>query len=139
MIDVGLTHVALPVRDLERSLAFYATYAGMRVAHRRSQDDGRQVAWITDDSRPFVVVLIETAEVIAPLLPMGHLGVGCPSREALLDLCRRAREEGVLLREPEDSGPPVGFWAFLRDPDGHTLEISHGQEIGIRVEATAGP
>ncbi len=139
MVDLGLTHVALPVRHMERSLAFYATYAGMRVAHRRSQDDGLQVAWITDGTRPFVVVLIETAAEITPLLPMAHLGVGCPSREALLDLCQQARQEGVLLREPEDSGPPVGLWAFLRDPDGHTLEISYGQEIGLRVEATAGP
>jgi hypothetical protein len=25
----------------------------------------------------------------------------------------------------------VGTWAFLRDPDGHTLELSFGQEIGL--------
>jgi hypothetical protein len=31
-------------------------------------------------------------------------------------------------------GPPVGYWAFLRDPDGHTLEISFGQEVGVTVE-----
>src|SRR6266581_1223949 len=44
--------------------------------------------------------------------------------------------EGRLVREPEDSGPPVGYWAFLRDPDGHTLEIAYGQELGLAVEHT---
>ncbi len=56
---------------------------------------------------------------------------------ALLDrLCQLARAQGCLVREPEDSGPPVGYWAFLRDPDGHTLEIAYGQELGLAVEHT---
>ena len=31
------------------------------------------------------------------------------------------------------AGPPVGYWAFLRDPDGHTLEVSFGQQVGLTV------
>ena len=32
MVDLGLTHVALPVSHLNDSIAFYATYARMQVA-----------------------------------------------------------------------------------------------------------
>ncbi|WP_255094631.1 VOC family protein [Synechococcus sp. J7-Johnson] len=131
MVDIGLTHVALPVTDLERSLAFYATYTDLRLVHRRDSETGPHVAWIGDGTRAFVVVLIETAVVDAPLRPMGHLGVGCATPERLLELCALARAEGVLLADPRDDGPPVGIWAFLRDPDGHTLELSYGQEIGL--------
>jgi hypothetical protein len=46
----------------------------------------------------------------------------------------RARIEGVMIKPPQDSGYPVGYWAFLQDPDGHTLELSYGQEIGQTVE-----
>jgi catechol 2,3-dioxygenase-like lactoylglutathione lyase family enzyme len=81
-------------------------------------------------------VLIETAVVDAPLRPLGHLGVGCATPEQLLELCERARAEGVLEAEPRDDGPPVGLWAFLRDPDGHTLELSYGQEIGLASTPT---
>ena len=28
----------------------------------------------------------------------------------------------------------LNYWAFLRDPDGHTLELSHGQEVGLTRE-----
>jgi len=77
MVDIGLTHVALPVTDLERSLSFYATYANLRPLHQRESGTGSRVAWIGDGTRPFVVVLIETTVVGAPLRPLGHLGVGC--------------------------------------------------------------
>jgi len=48
-------------------------------------------------------------------------------------LCAQARAEKRLVSGPEDYGPPVGYWAFLSDPDGHTLEISHGQDVGLAV------
>lgn len=132
MVDIGLTHVALPVTDLERSLAFNATYTEPRALHQRESETGLRVAWIGDGGTwPFVVVLIETGVVEAPLRPLGNLGVGCATPQRLLDLCALARAEGVLMTEPRDDGPPVGIWAFLRDPDGHTLELSYGQEIGL--------
>jgi catechol 2,3-dioxygenase-like lactoylglutathione lyase family enzyme len=36
MVDLGLTHVALPVSNLNDSIAFYTTYARMQVVHRRT-------------------------------------------------------------------------------------------------------
>ena len=35
---------------------------------------------------------------------------------------------------PFDDGPPVGYWAYVVDPDGHNLEISYGQEVGLAVD-----
>lgn len=135
MIDIGLTHIALPVSDLEKSIEFYANYAQMQVVHRRiDAEAGVAVAWLTDRTRPFAIVLIQTDSVHPVLSPLAHLGIGCKSREAMDMLCDKARQAGVLVEEPKDSGYPVGYWAFLRDPDGHTLELSYGQEIGLTVE-----
>jgi catechol 2,3-dioxygenase-like lactoylglutathione lyase family enzyme len=134
MHDRGFTHVALPVRDLEESLAFYARYAGMEVVHRRTDSSGAGIAWVSDKTRPFVLVLLEEPVVEHPLLPSAHLGVGCESREEVEHLCDIARAEGRLAAGPTDSGDPVGYWALIRDPDGHTLEISYGQEVGLAVE-----
>ena len=132
MSDVGLTHIALPVHSLEASLAFYAKYANMHPVHRR-----RGVVWITDSTRPFAVVLIETSDAIDPLLPMAHLGVGVPSHEEVDRLCDLALADRCLLRAAQDSGPPVGYWALMRDPDGHTLEVSFGQDVGSAIEGAA--
>ncbi|WP_049622059.1 VOC family protein [Frateuria defendens] len=129
MSDIGLTHVALPVHSLEASIAFYAKYAGMHPVHRRPG-----VVWVSDRTRPFAIVLIETQGEIKPLLPMAHLGVGVPTREEVDRLSELARADRCLIREPEDAGPPVGYWALIRDPDGHTLEVAYGQELGHTVE-----
>ncbi len=135
MNDIGLTHVALTVSNIERSIDFYARYAGMEVVHRRTDATaGVEVVWLSDLTRPFAIVLIRSEPVRTVLSPISHLGVGCRSREEVDSLCERAREERILVSEPTDSGYPVGYWAFLRDPDGHTLELSYGQEIGLTVE-----
>lgn len=135
MSDLGLTHVALPVTDVEASIAFYAKYARMQVVHRRkgAESEG-EVVWVSDRTRPFVVVLIGVERVEHPLAPWAHLGVGCESRAEVDRLCAEARAEGRLLDGPTDSGYPVGYWALVRDPDGHTLELAFGQEVGLTVE-----
>jgi catechol 2,3-dioxygenase-like lactoylglutathione lyase family enzyme len=64
MVDLGLTHVALPVSNLNDSIAFYTTYARMQVVHRRTVPaTGLDVAWLSDKTgfvanfhlRPFAV------------------------------------------------------------------------------------
>lgn len=128
MSDLGLSHIALPCTDLERTIAFYRRFAQMEVVHRR-RDDDTAVAWLSDRTRPFVVVFLESDTVDAPLGPFAHLGVGVASRDEVDRLCRMAKEEGVTVIGPYDSGPPAGYYAFLKDPDGHNLEVSHGQDV----------
>ncbi|HZT88291.1 MAG TPA: VOC family protein [Stellaceae bacterium] len=135
MADLGLTHIAFSVRDLAASVAFYEKYAGMSVVHRRIDEGSVGVAWVTDRTRPFVVVLIEgVGGSDTPLGPFGHLGVACKSRDEVDRLCALAAGEGRLRKPATDSGPPVGYWAFIADPDGNTLEVSYGQEIGLTLE-----
>src|SRR5262245_45688362 len=130
MSDVGLTHVALLVKNLDASVRFYAKYARMEVVHQRG-GRGSRVAWVTDRTRPFVIVLVEVPRLVPRwvmrlltklLVPYEHLGVGCASRGEVDRLCAEARADGRLRLPARDSGPPVGYWAFISDPDGHTLE-----------------
>jgi len=140
-VDHGVTHVALPVSDLAASLDFYARYARMQVVHRRTDpDSGTSVAWISDLTRPFVIVLIEVPQpgAGAPDGRLGglycHVGLAVASRADVDELCAQAQSEMRSVLGPIDSGPPVGYWAYIVDPDGHNLEISFGQEVGFTVE-----
>ncbi|EHN8825975.1 VOC family protein [Enterobacter bugandensis] len=133
-IDVGITHVAFMVRDLEKSLAFYRRYAGMDVIHSREPDlpTARKVAWLTDHTRPFALVLVQADTVTdTPLGHFGHLGIACATREEIDRKTAMAAKEGVLRKAPEDLGDPVGYYVFFADPDGNTLELSYGQRVGI--------
>jgi len=138
-IDRGLTHVAFLVGDLDASERFYEEYARMHVVHSRTDPDtGARVAWVSDGTRPFVLVLIEVrgraraqAQATASF---AHLGVACASREEVDALCAKARAAGVLRQAPSDYGAPVGYLGILSDPDGNSLEVSFGQEVGLAVD-----
>jgi catechol 2,3-dioxygenase-like lactoylglutathione lyase family enzyme len=136
--DLGLSHLALPVADLDRSIAFYAKYADMEVVHRRQGHDGHGIAWISDLTRPFVLVLLE-AEVTHPLGGWSHLGIGVASREEVDHRLVMATEEGYEVVGPCDDGPPVGYWGIITDPDGHNIELAYGQEVKLTVEAVQPP
>jgi len=129
MFDIGFSHVALTATNLDASIAFYAKYARMQVVYRRPG-----TIWLSDRTRPFVIVLLEVPKVEYRLLPLAHLGVGCQNREEVDRLCEMARSEDRLIVAPADLGPPIGYRGFIRDPDGHTLEVSFGQEIGLTFE-----
>ena len=129
--DLGLTHVALPVRDVDASAAFYARFADMEVVHRRV-DHGVGVIWISDLTRPFVIVLLQT-DVTHVLGGWAHLGVAVESRDEVDRRVADALEQGCTVSGPYDEGPPVGYWAIIADPDGHHLELAYGQEVGVTV------
>ena len=128
MKDIGLTHIALQVTDLQKSYEFYSKYAGMEIVHERNG-----VLWISDKTRPFVIVLLESKTVTNPLSPDSHIGIGVKSKAEVERLCNLAIKEKCILSGPKDFGPPVGYWAYLKDPDNHTVEISFGQEVGLTV------
>lgn len=137
--DLGWTHVALPAHDVDASIAFYAAYAGLRIVHDRS-GHGQRVVWLADGRRPFVLVLAQSARpVTRPLGPFAHLGIAVASRADVEALAERARREGRLQDEPTDLGPPVGYFCTVRDPDGHTVEFSYGQDVGLTVERAGAP
>ena len=138
-VDLGLTHVALPVTDVDASVDFYRRFAEMEIVHdRRDAETGNRVVWVSDRTRPFVIVLIQQGAISHALGGSAHLGVGCESREVVDRRCDLALREGRVVLGPLDSGYPVGYWALITDPDGHNLEVSHGQEVGLAVER-AGP
>ena len=89
---------------------------------------------LTDRTGRSLIVLIETSDPHdTPLGPLGHLGVACESRAEVDRLCAAAQAEDRLRRGAIDNGPPIGYTAFLADPDGNSLELSYGQEVGLAV------
>lgn len=133
MSDEGFTHIALVCSDAGKTIEFYRRFADLTVVHDRVDPTGR-VFWLSDLKRAFAIVFIERSTGEAPLGPLGHLGICVSSRGEVGRRVNAARTLGYTVRDAEDSGPPVGYWAFIADPDGNTLEISYGQEIQLHVE-----
>ena len=134
-----LTHVALGVHDLERTIDFYRRHVRLHVVHDRHDSDAR-VVWLSEraEEPDFVLVLFEvhSRPAVAPSTLM-HLGFAVESRDQVDTAANAAREEDILMIPPHYAGPVVGYFCIVRDPDGNQVEFSYGQPIDPRHIATA--
>ncbi len=137
--DLGFSHIAIFVEDLDRSIDFYSRFGGFTVKNRRTESSGASVAWLNDAHSEFFLVMVQPTRwpwrrrlhklVCRWLPPLNHFGVSLPSRAEVDSRCAVAVGEGCLRQQPRDMGPPVGYYGLIRDPDGNDLEVSHGQEM----------
>jgi len=132
--NVGLTHIALRVKNPSHSAEFYKKYCNLVLQHRRvDQEDGQdvEVIWLANhDKLPgFVIVLMQAIPQSCPKGSFHHLGFDVPSREEVDQLAELAKSEGILRVPPQDAGEVVGYICAFNDPDGNLIEISHGQMI----------
>ncbi len=129
------THVTIKVRDLDLSLRFYRDVCGLAVLRDRRLERGTTV-WMgyapgAGKLPAFVLVLEPTPgdAVTAGATEYGHLGFQCIDRAGVDEIAALGRAEGLLVSEPKDSGGAVGYWTMIRDPDGYTVEFTHGQPL----------
>jgi catechol 2,3-dioxygenase-like lactoylglutathione lyase family enzyme len=117
-------HVSIGVSDLERSGAFYdALFAAL--GWRRHSDSGHGIGW--GIARPLFFIRqsarVTPGDDIVCLSAHGIAGV-------------RGAWEGGLRAGGKDDGKPDRrpeygtsyYSAYLRDPDGHRIEIAVGSE-----------
>jgi lactoylglutathione lyase len=102
------THLALHVRSLQASIAFYEPYTSLRVIDRHSDasSTGTEAVWLSDwppdDENAFVLVLqegtpraIPDAKPQSPLGPISHFGFALPSRDSVDAIAAEARNAGA--------------------------------------------
>ena len=75
------------------------------------------------------LVLLQQNKALERLKADNHLGFAVKDTAEVDRLCAMARQDGCLQEGPEDAGPPIGYWCYISDPDGHTVEFSFGQDV----------
>lgn len=108
-----LTHVALTVRDRERSAAFYGRHFGL--VERMHEDEHLLILAAPDGS------LLALSEGSPPELPRtNHFGFQLASEEEVRAARGRLREAGVTESEWQAGGP---VRVQFEDPDGYRVEL----------------
>jgi catechol 2,3-dioxygenase-like lactoylglutathione lyase family enzyme len=115
---VRLNHLALAVRDQQRSIAFYATYFGFDPSSATRYRDGVVIIRNTDG---FALALGQARSVERPA-GFPHIGFDAGSRDEIQRLRHRLVADGIELVEEEDTESYVGFKCL--DPDRHVIEVS---------------
>ena len=115
-------HTMLRVRDLDAALDFFVTKLGLREVRRRASESGRFTLVFLSSGAPGDEAQIELThnwdekEPYAVGRFFGHLAYEV---DDIYATCERLRAAGVaILRPPRD-----GHMAFVKSPDGHSIEL----------------
>lgn len=110
-----LTHLALAVRDQERSRRFYETYFGFGASSQRYPDG----VLIVRDDHGFDLALGPADETSAPP-SLFHFGFRCDEPDQVRALLQRVTEDGIEVVERYDEPGFVNFKCL--DPDCYVVE-----------------
>ncbi len=122
-MDGVLDHVMIRVADLERSLDWYQTHLDYEQKDRY-EGDGFTIVYLGPEEMHENGAMLEIThnEGETPEVgdAWGHIAVRVPRGE-LESAYQQLLDEGVAdYRDPESCG---GSYAFIKDPDGHEVEI----------------
>jgi len=121
-------HTMLPVADLDRSIAFYTRLLGMKVNERHASEARKVevglIGYGEQASAPFLELIQDTSERASAQVTPANIHVGIDTSD-LRKLCAILEKEGVTFIRPfKQRSDGMGFSAWVRDPDGHELELA---------------
>ena len=124
----GLHHVTLICRDADRTAGFYRDLLGMRLVEQTVNEDDRGARHLLfgDDSGT-IVTCLEYPDLDDGTVGRGsthHFALGVESEEELAAWRDYLRARGVPCTDVMQRAHTRSV--YLRDPDGHILELAAG-------------
>ncbi|HVB80006.1 MAG TPA: VOC family protein [Candidatus Binataceae bacterium] len=125
-LSFRIHHTMLPVADLDRSIGFYTRLLGMKAMGRRTDETRKvevgHVGYGDRDSQPSFELTQDIGESApAEVVPTGiHVGIHVNDLQRLCDVLESER---VKFLQPLKGTPGKRLTAWIRDPDGHALEL----------------
>jgi lactoylglutathione lyase len=121
-------HTMLPVADLDRSIAFYTRLLGMKLKERHASEARKTevglIGYGDEASAPFLELIKDTSERAPAQVTPANIHIGIDTSD-LRKLCTILENEGVAFIRPfRQRSDGMGFSAWIRDPDGHELELA---------------
>jgi lactoylglutathione lyase len=132
----GLGHVAIKVKDVDRSLAFYVDKLGFPEMLRLHNDDGS--LWlvylrITDDQ--YLEVFPNAENDRAPGWNANGVNHICLTIGDLDAVIERLEAKGVALLLPKKQGADGNVQAWIEDPDGNRIEMMQMTPESLQLKA----
>jgi catechol 2,3-dioxygenase-like lactoylglutathione lyase family enzyme len=112
----GLNHLALAVKDPQRSAQFYADLFNMEITYSSAE-----IAFLnTVGSKDLIALNRSEVEVVSGRNTM-HFGFIVDPEQ--FDVALRTIEEKSVKKVSEPSKRDIGRYIFIEDLDGYTVEI----------------
>lgn len=127
---IGISHIALNVRDLASAKKFYGNYFGAvaNLPHYQNSKTGLETCFLTfsNGSRLELMTWPELASKPLGKMVLGlvHIAFFLGSKEAVEALTEKLKNDGVaVLSGPRTTGD--GYYeSLIQDPEGNLIEIT---------------
>ena len=131
----SIGHVAVRVKDIEKSLAFYVGKLGFREMFRLDRDNKLWIVYLRVNDDQFVELFPEAIGDRSPpaeAIGLNHLCLTVDDMDdALADLARH----NVPLYRPKKMQVDRNWQAWIEDPDGNRIELMQMANDGMQAEA----
>jgi lactoylglutathione lyase len=130
-----LAHVALKVKDMDKSLDFYVKKMGFPEMFRLNRDGKLWIVYlrVTDDQ--YIELFPDGAGERAPdrdATGMNHLCLGCDDIDTVIAGVKKA---GIKLTAEKKMGADYNYQAWIEDPDGNRIELMQIMPKAMQLEA----
>lgn len=133
----SLAHVALKVKDVNRSLDFYVNKMGFPEMFRLNRDGKLWIVYlrVTDDQ--YIELFPDGEGDRAPgrdATGMNHLCLGVDDIDAVTAALTKA---GIKLTVEKKMGADYNYQAWIEDPDGNRIELMQMMPKAMQLSAIA--
>jgi lactoylglutathione lyase len=132
-----VTHVALRVKDIERSLEFYTGALGFPEMFRLDRDGRLWLLYLKITNTQFLELFPEAEGETVPgptHVGYNHMCLAVPDIEATV---RELAAMGIPLSRPKILAADGNWQCWIEDPDGHRIELMQLMPDGMQAAALA--
>ena len=130
-----ISHVALRVKDLERSLSFYIGKLGFSEMFRLERDGKVGLIYLRVTDTQYLELFPGGIGERAPdpqAVGYNHLCLEVPDIEQSV---RELAALGIALTRPKILAADGNWQTWIQDPDGHPIELMQLSKDGMQIEA----
>jgi len=116
-LTFGLTHIAIAVSDIDRTLTFYQTVFDVDVMYK---DDG--FLQVTTPGAHDIIVFEKKEAPYGQTGGIAHFGFRLRNPEDITDILDKIKRTGATITDTGEFVPGSPY-VFFRDPDGYEIEV----------------
>ena len=131
----GIGHVAIRVKDVDRTLAFYGEKLGFKEMFRLEREGKLWIIYLRITDTQFLEVFPDAIGDRAPEREANGLNHVCLEVTDIDDAIAELKNVGVKLAREKQLGADGNFQAWIEDPDGNRIELMQMAEKSMQREA----
>jgi lactoylglutathione lyase len=132
---VGIGHIAIRVKDIDRTLDFYRDKLGFKEMFRLDRDGRLWLMYLRVTDTQYIELFPEAAGDRAPGREANGLNHLCLEVDSLDGALAELSKVGVPIAREKQMGADGNLQAWIEDPDGNRIELMQMDEGNMQSKA----